>query len=157
MKNLVGTTEKTNRNDGEVIEKIQKSCGLPKYAPYCNAMIYYSFAEAVEMLNLSVSEIPIPKQGLAQGTFKYAKKHGRMTPYIPQIGDMFVWYKRGAGYGHIGRIVVIGSFGWVHVIEGNTGNGKGKQGIFIKKRNLLNPLDKLLYVMGLVGIHSDIP
>jgi hypothetical protein len=56
--------------------------------------------------------------------------------------------------GTYGRIVEIRKMGWVITIEGNTANGKGKEGIFIKKRNVSHPISRILQIKGLVGYNT---
>lgn len=152
LKTLVGVLEKTGKNDGEIIRKIQITCGLPVGAAYCQATQYHCFEKSRLFLGLPKSANPIPKNGLAQSSFNHAKKVGVKTAYTATIGDLIVWKKGETIYGHIGRIVGIGEMGWVMVIEGNTSNG-GVQGIFVKKRNIGHPLSRSLQIKGLVGFN----
>ena len=43
---LIGTTEATGRNDGPIIEAIQKTAGIRKGDPYCAAFNYWCYREA---------------------------------------------------------------------------------------------------------------
>jgi hypothetical protein len=152
LNSLEGTIEKTGKNDGEKIFEIQTTCGIPKKAAYCNATQYFTFFEAVKALNLTTKAIPIPKNGLAQSSFNYAKKVGKKTEYFAEVGDLLVWKRGNTAKGHIERVVEVRQMGWVITLGGNVSSGK-KEGIFKKKRNIANPLSKLLSPKGLVSFN----
>lgn len=157
LTNLVGIREKTNKNDGYIINQIQYSCGLKNGDPYCQATQYYTFQKAVELLNmnnLTCYKNPIPRNGLAQSTFNKARKTGKKTKYFCQIGDLVVWKKGKTAYGHIERIDKLGKNGWIVTIGGNVSNGN-QQGIFRKKRNLALPLNRVLTIKGIVGFKNN--
>jgi hypothetical protein len=157
----IGVIEKTNNNDGEV-EKYLKSVDLSKGNPYCAAGQYWCFLQAVINLNLpkvqnlrkvEYADIPIPKTGLANAVFNYAKINGNKTKYNPQIHDLIVWRKTGTPFGHIERIIITGKAGWVETVGFNTEYKIGNiriEGVFKKKRNVYYALGRLV-IRGIVG------
>lgn len=150
LKSLVGTIEKTGKNDGIVINRIQENCGIARGAAYCNATQYYAFTQSAKQLNIPLGKIPMVRSGLANSTYNHAIKHGTKTTYNAQYGDLIVWRRGNTIYGHIGRIVEVRSMGWVITAEGNTTNGI-QSGIFYKKRNIGHPLSRALQIRGLIG------
>jgi len=154
----IGIKELTNRNDGIQVNKYQASCGLlqgkngRKGAAYCNAFQVWCFITGAYYLDMPDSYIPIPKQGLANGTFNYAKRTGKKTSYAPRIDDLLVWNKTNTPNGHIERIIKILPAGWVYTVGGNTGDTGGNDGVNKKKRNLYHPLSAMV-VRGLVGFN----
>jgi hypothetical protein len=150
----VGTVEDTGNNDGEQIAEYLRSVGIHSPAPYCMAGQYYCFYKAKQHLNIKTS-IPIPRSGVANSAFNFAKKHGKKTEFKPQKHDLITWKSRHSWTGHVERIDVVGKAGWVYTIGFNTSNGKtGSQrngdGVFYRKRNIKHVLGRL-YVRGLVG------
>jgi hypothetical protein len=152
LRALVGTIEETNNNDGAIIFRLQDCIGIPRKQPYCQATQYYSFYVSAKNLKMDTKNLPIPRNGLAQSSYNYAKQKGVKAPYNAEFGDLIVWKKDNTTKGHIGRIVEVGKMGWVVTIEGNTTNDTTKkEGIFYKKRNIKNPLNRILQVKGIVG------
>ncbi|MDR0926555.1 MAG: hypothetical protein LBO69_02170, partial [Ignavibacteria bacterium] len=86
LKGLVGTQEATNNNDGAKINEIQLICGIPIGSAYCNATQYYAFFVSAKELKMDTMNLPIPRNGLAQSSFNYAKKQGVKTEYKAQVG-----------------------------------------------------------------------
>lgn len=149
----VGTIEKSNRNDGAV-EKYWRSVGLTTPSPYCAAGIYYCFAEGCKQLNLHPTYIPIPRTGLAQSIYQYAKSYGTKQSYKPDIHNLIVWRKGKTIYGHIERIIKVQDAGWVQTVAFNVKDSEsGKEGVFIKKRNIYHPIGRLR-LLGLVGFKA---
>lgn len=149
----VGTVEKSNRNDGEV-EKYWRSIGLTTPSPYCAAGIYYCFAEGCKQLNLPLTYIPIPRTGLAQSIYNYAKSNGTKQSFKPDIHNLIVWRKGQTIYGHIERIIKVQDAGWVQTVAFNVKDIKsGKEGVFIKKRNIYHPISRMK-VRGLIGFKA---
>lgn len=161
-KKQVGVVEKTNRNDGYMINEYQKSVGIRQGNskvvgdPYCSAGIYWSYVQAVDSLGLDVKSIPIPKSGSSQVAYTYAQQKSKYKPnQDPEVNDIFIWRKKDSWQGHQGIIVGIGDKGWLYTVEFNTsGNGTTDEreggGVFIKKRNYKHPLGKLM-TRGFVG------
>ncbi len=154
----IGIKEKTGRNDGEV-EKYGNAAGFKQRIPYCYAFQYWGFKVACDELQIDYGYIPIPKSGMANAAFNYAKKNGIKTTYKAKINDLITWRKSNSGSGHIARIDSVGRVGWVWTIEGNTSNGKtGSQregnGVFYRKRNIKHPLGRM-YIRGLVGFYQE--
>ena len=148
----VGVKEKTGHNDGYKVEQYLKSVGLKKGNPYCAAGQYWCFAVNAK----KTTDIPIPKSGLANSAFNYAKKHGVKVGYFPAIDDLLIWQIAKAIQGHIERITKVINAKFVMTVGFNTSNGKkGSQsdgnGVFPRLRDLYNPIGRLL-IKGLVGI-----
>lgn len=159
----LGVTEKTNRNDGYMVNQYQKSVGIKqgtaktKGDPYCAGGIYWTFQTASQELGLPRTSIPIPRSGASQAPFEYAKKHGYRTGFYACEDDLIIWKSTKEVGGHIGRVVEVGEKGWVKTIEFNTSSGNsGSQrdggGVYSRKRNLLHPITGS-YLRGLVGFN----
>lgn len=151
LKAFVGFTEETNKNDGEPFYTVQDYIGIRRGSAYCQALQYYCFditAKFYDEVN------PIPRNALAQATYNTARKHQKRTPYKAKIGDLIVWKKGRTAFGHIERIESVQKGGWVITIAGNVQQGK-KQGIFRKRRNIAQPISRLLKVKGLVGFYEN--
>lgn len=145
----VGTLEQSNRNDGAVV-KYLKPFGLPSGTQYCAAGQYYCFLVAA---NYSPEKVPIAKTALAQGVYNDAKRRGSKVHYQPQVHDLVVWRNGNSSKGHIERIYKVEDGGWVNTIAFNSSrkvNGRVQEGVFLKRRNLLHPMGRLI-VKGLVG------
>ena len=152
----VGTLEKTNRNDGDVV-KYLVLFDLKSGTPYCAAGQYYCFFEGAKRENISPDSIPIIKSALCQTIYNDAQKRGTKTKYVPQKHDLLVWRKPNSWQGHIERVNKVLDKGWVETIGFNSSktiNGKKQEGVFLQRRNILHPLGKLR-VRGLVGFKYD--
>ena len=148
----IGTTEKNNKNDGDV-EKYLSSVGLKKGNPYCAAGQYWCFLEAANILKIDRKKIPIPPTGLANEIYNYAKKNGKATKPIPIRHDLIIWRKGKSIFGHTERIIKVKRAGWVRTIAFNVlDKNSGKEGVFIKQRNIYHPLSRMR-VRGLVGFN----
>jgi hypothetical protein len=149
----VGITEKSNHNDGLVV-KYLTPFGLPEGNPYCAAGIYWTFLIAVQNLQLSTNDIPIPKTPLANQIFNYAKNKGKKVKLSPKINDLIIWRKSNTPFGHIERIITIEDRHWVTTLAFNIKSEiTGKEGVYLKKRNILHPLGRLS-IRGLVGFQE---
>lgn len=141
----VGVKELTGRNDGKQIKAYLKSVGIRVRAPYCQAGQYYCFDEACEILGFTKDMIPIKKSGVAISSYRFAKKTGLKTKYIPKVNDLIIW-KKGSGWqGHIERIIYVGETGWVLTVGFNVNDG-----VLIIKRNIYYKIG-ILNIYGLVG------
>ena len=150
----VGTLEQTNRNDGAV-EKYLGIFGAVRGTPYCAAGTYWCYAMAADALNLPQSAIPIPKTLLANAIYNYAVRFGEKSDYSAEIDDLIIWRKARSINGHIERIVEVGEKGWVRTVAFNSSeriNGKVREGVFLKRRNIYHQISNLM-VRGLVGIN----
>lgn len=149
----VGTLERTNRNDGAV-EKYLKIFAAARGTAYCAAGTYWCYAVAADALSLSQSAIPIPKTLLANAIYDYAVRFGKKSDYSAEIDDLIIWRKARSINGHIERIIEVGEKGWVRTVAFNSSeriNGKVREGVFLKRRNIYHPLSNLM-VRGLVGM-----
>ncbi len=154
VKNQVGTIEKTNRNDGDVLRYL-KPLGLPAGSPYCAAGIYWAYLTAADSLSMHHSIIPIPKTGLANAIYNYAKQQGRKIDYYASTYDLLVWNKANTPFGHIEVIDSVGKAGNVITIGFNSSkiiNGKRLEGVFYQKRNIYHPLSRMK-VRGIVSFN----
>ncbi|OGU58944.1 MAG: hypothetical protein A2X64_02860 [Ignavibacteria bacterium GWF2_33_9] len=145
----IGTIEKSNRNNGEVV-KYLAPFSLKEGNPYCAAGQYYIFLKAIESLHLEKKYIPIPKTALANEIFNYAKKGNKKVRYFPAKHNLLVWRKAKTKFGHIERIIEVEGKGWVKTLAFNVTCGDGKEGVCRKRRNVLHPLGRLA-IRGLIG------
>ncbi len=148
----IGTIEKSNRNDGEV-EKYLLAVGLTKSNPYCAAGQYYCFLQAANQLKLTENLIPIPRTGLANAIYDFATFKGRKMPYRGTTHDLIVWRRGNSIFGHIERIIEVMDKGNVLTLAFNVADEKGRQGVFVKKRNIYNPIRRLK-IRGLIGFRG---
>jgi hypothetical protein len=155
----IGIVERTNHNDGPEVKKYLNSVGLNEGNPWCNAIQYWVYKDACDFYYLDYSYIPMYKNGLANSTFSYGQKFGKRVAFIAKVNDFIIWKYRQNYKGHIGRIIKVGSGGWVYTVEGNTsvkntGSQRDGDGVGNKKRNIYHPLERM-NVRGLIGVVSD--
>ena len=148
----IGTVEKRNKNDGDVV-KYLSSVGLSSGNPYCAAGQYFIFLEAQRKLKLPPKEIPLPRTGLANAMYTYAKMKGNKVKYEAKLHDLLVWRKAKTSFGHIERIIEVQSKGNVITLAFNVMGTSGKEGVFTKKRNIYHPLHRMK-VRGLIGFRG---
>ena len=140
MMGELGLVEKSNQNDGAV-QKYLAIVGLKGNNPYCAAGQFWCFVMAAKNLKIAESNIPIPKTGLANNIYNYFKKNGTKSPFRAELHDLIIWRKGSSAFGHIERVIQSGKAGWVKTVGFNVREiPSGKQGVFIKKRNLYYPL-----------------
>ncbi len=140
MMRQAGTLETTNRNDGDVVKYLH-TVGLGEGNPYCAAGQYYCFAEAALLCSCG---IPVKRTGSANEMFNDARERGKAAKYKAEIDGLLVWRKPRSWAGHIERIFATGKAGWVRTIGFNTMDLRtGKQGVFMKRRNIYHPLGRL--------------
>ncbi|MBI5325028.1 MAG: hypothetical protein HZB41_07135 [Ignavibacteriae bacterium] len=150
----VGTIEYGRSNTGE-IEKYLNCTGLRKGQPYCAAGQYYCFAEAVRILHLPVSYIPIKRTGNANQMFVNAIQNGKQNIYLIKKNDLVIWRKGKSKMGHIERVIVPGKAGWATTLGFNVrlyniNKKKYAEGVFIMRRNIYHPLSRMR-VRGILG------
>lgn len=152
-KSQVGLKE-TGNNRG-IADIYNLSIGNPKGASYCQAGQYWAYWKACGDLKLSYAVIPMPRNGLANSTFNYAKKIGQKTGYYAEKHDFIIWKSVNDWTGHIERIIEVKQGGWVTTIGFNTGGGSefNGDGVAFKKRNITFPLTRIKRIRGLVGVH----
>lgn len=151
----VGVVERTGRNDGPQVEAYLRSVGLSKGHPYCQAGIYWCFAEAARQLTMPMRTIPLLRTGSTQRAFDHALANGVRTRLVPQRGDLITWRSYKGYTGHVERVIEVRTGGWVKTIGFNTSAGKrGSQrdggGVHIRYRNWITP-DMRMLVRGFVG------
>lgn len=144
----VGTMERTNKNDGDV-ENYILSVGGRAGQPYCAAGQYYCFLRAAEALDINPDNIPILKTASTNKMLKAAKRHGKKSAGIIARHDLIFWRKMASPGGHVERVLKAGKAGWVKTVAFNTSSrladGSLAEGVFIKYRNVLHPLTKMLF------------
>jgi len=145
----IGIVEKTSKNDGDV-EKYLSIFNLNKGNPYCAAGQYWCFFTACKDLKLSTKEIPIVKSALANIIYQSAKRKGTKARYKATKNDLIVWRIPKSEHGHIERVLKKISKTWVLTIAFNVKSKNGREGVFIKKRNIFYPLGRLR-IKGLIG------
>lgn len=153
----IGTLERTNRNDGQKVKLYLKSIGLEEGNPYCLAGQYYCFWESSRRLNFDLASLPFPRTGLATRLFNYSKQVGKVSKFLPNVDDIIVWQKGKTPFGHVERIINVGSKGWVETIGFNTRRydrirKRYIEGVFRWHRNLFAPLGHLCLI-GIVGFY----
>lgn len=149
----LGTIETKCQNKGNVY-KYQIAAGIALGSPYCAAGQYYCFLKAVDCLNVDKANIPIPRTGLANNIYIYARKKGVKVPFQLNKHDLIIWRFKNSLHGHIERVVKVGKAGNVETIAFNVKSNDLKQcGVFIKKRNVYHVLGRMT-VRGIVGFYS---
>lgn len=150
----IGKTE-TGNNRG-IADAYNRSIGNPLGSPYCQAGQYWCYVQACTKLNLPYYLIPMPKNGLANSTFDYAKRLGKRTAYIPQVHDFIIWKSFRDYTGHIERTVEILKGGWIYTVGFNTGSRSqdNGEGVAKVKRNIKFPLNRIKKIRGLVGVRG---
>lgn len=150
-----GTVEKSNRNDGPVL-KYLKAVGISYQAPYCAAGQYWSFLKAAEELGIPESVIPIKKTASVRIMYNHAKSAGKRARFTIDTYDLLVWRIPNSSRGHIERVAAKKAKGNIICIGFNTTkfiNGKRFEGVFLRKRNYLHPLGRLLF-KGVIGFRE---
>jgi hypothetical protein len=135
-----------------------KAIGNPLGSPYCQAGQYWCYMMACDILGLKQFILPIPRNGMANSTFEYAKKHGYKTNYQPKVNDMIIWRSPDGRNGHIERIISVGRAGWVTTVGFNTSPGSynsqdNGDGVWIRKRNIYQALGRKA-IRGLAGVSN---
>ena len=160
---VIGVIEATGKNDGSVIENMQKVGGGLKGYPYCYYYQYWAFWKAKQELDskCKIYEIPIPRSGSSQAVFDFALKSGKLAKYEAKKHDLIIWKSARSWTGHIERVKEVLNDGWVTTYAGNTNNGlfgneREGNGIFIRKRNIKHPLSRILLIRGMVGYASKL-
>ena len=160
---VIGVIEATGKNDGSIIEQMQKVGGGYKGLPYCYYYQYWCFWKAKQELDSECKKyiIPIPKSGSSQAPYTYALANGKKVKYEARKHDLIIWKSAKNWTGHIERVKEVLNNGWVETYAGNTSNGlSGDQregnGIFLRKRNIKHPLSRILLIRGLVGYESKL-
>lgn len=148
----VGQLE-TSKNHSPRIKDYLLSIGIDYPANYCAAGIYWSFEEArKELVSLGYNHInPLPKTGVANSIYNWAKEKGDPYYGVAAIGDMLIWRKPRSWQGHIERIVSFSDLK-LRTIGFNTRKA-GKEGVFYKIRMPRHPLGRLKY-RGIIHIRK---
>ena len=116
---------------------------------YCMAGQYWTYFEAIRLLNFPASANPLMKTAHCLTQLNFAKKNYILKEnYFPKIDDILIWAKGSSG--HTGRITaILDSTKWiVHSAEMNTSLAKGQDerngnGNGQKKRYLKLPLNRM--------------
>lgn len=142
-------------NRSPKIDKINQTIGNPVGSPYCQAGQYYSYYSASSLLKKNYDNWPVPKNGLAISTFNLAKSKGKKNKkYFAKEDDFIVWKAPNNHTGHIERVVKVLNKGWVETIGFNVSINQKEEGIWIKKRNIYFPLNRIKKIKGIVGVMS---
>lgn len=145
----IGTREKGN-NDGVRVRQYLRSVGLNAGNAYCQAGQYWSFVE-YNRLARTRHAIPFIRSGSTVAVYNNAKKIFPFALGVSKIGDLVYWKFTQKPFGHVERILLVGRSGWVTTVGFNTGsNARDGSGVERKKRNLLFPLQKMMF-RGLIG------
>lgn len=151
-KDCLGVIEK-KENRHPAIDQWNLIIGNPLGSPYCQAGQYYTYFKAFQKIyGKPYDNHPVPRNGLAISTFNYAKQKGKKSQkYFAGPNDFIVWKQKSTTFGHIERIIKVYKKGWVETIGFNV-SSQGKEGVFIKKRNIYMPLNRIKDIRGIVGI-----
>ena len=146
----LGVREETHP---QIIRAYLKSVGIYTNASWCNAFQYWlmdSVCNELQIIN------PMPRSGVANSSYDYAKRKGIRTQFVPQQGDLLIWKTDGNWTGHIALIIKIRNKESVITIEGNTSSNSVRTGGAVEKKIRLtnHPIGKLL-VRGIVGFKSQ--
>lgn len=135
--------------DRAVVLSYLRNVGLKNYTAWCQAFQYTSFVVATNKLQI---QIAIPRSGLANSSFDYAKRIGaKRTNFYALLGDLLVWKSEGWS-GHVGLVIDTLGNNKVISIEGNTSSLSTSQGGAVeRKMRYLNHKIGKLKVRGLVG------
>jgi len=129
---LIGVKELTGRNDGFMVEKIQKAAGIKKGDPWCAATVCFSFVEAGVKAIISGY---CPNWFPAKKTIYTRGKKNNLTPRTADVfGLFFVDMGRIAHEGFIDEWPPDSSM--AITVEGNTNKDGSREGngCFKKKR-----------------------
>jgi hypothetical protein len=148
----VGVKE-VGKNDGKEVRRYLASVGLRPGNPYCAAGVYWSF----EVARGSEAN-PLFRTGSTALMFNKGREAGLKTAPTAQSGDLVFWMFATKPFGHVGRIVSVGRAGWVTLVEFNTtagvsGNQRDGGGVYLRTRNLRQPLGRML-LRGYLGFNS---
>lgn len=144
----VGKIEENN-NSGYVMKYLE-SVDLKKGNPYCMAGQYWAFKEATYKLN---KNNPLLKTGSAVKEYNYLRNIGLKIKFYLSKYDLVFWRENRSWRGHIERIIDVGKAGWIRTIGFNVKSGN-KEGVFIKKRNIFHPINRLIFI-GAVGFEDN--
>jgi hypothetical protein len=136
-------------NRSIMIDRYNKSVNNRLGSAYCAAGIYYCYETVNPELN------PLMKTGLARNVYNHAKRNGVKGGLIGR-GDMIVWQKGKTIFGHVETVISVLNGGWVQTVGFNTsdGNVANGDGVYYRKRHLLNPIQSLL-ILGYAGFRYE--
>jgi len=147
----LGITEEKNNN---IIYEFQKSVDISKNAAWCYAFQYYCYNNVCN--DLGITNI-LPKTGVSNELFNYAKRIGEKQEYRAKAGDYIVWKAVNSWRGHIGIIEKVNkNNNTVITIEGNTGLETVRTGGMVAKkmRSYTHPIGRLK-VRGLIELSAE--
>jgi hypothetical protein len=118
-KSLVSIKEKTNKNDGEMVELIQSVSGGKRGHAWCMYLIMAAIAYAEKKTGV---KSPIPSSGHCMTVWNRTPAEFRVKT-LPLPGAIAIWRHGNTSSGHTG--MVMGADGKVmNLVEGNTTSGK---------------------------------
>jgi len=119
---VAGAGEAGGNNKGPWVAKYLKPSGLGEGHSWCAAFVSWCFLQASDK---NVNAMPFKYTAGARNIYNQLKAKGwtfnsNDTTYIPQPGDIVVWWRvsLASGFGHIG-IVHHFKDGFIYTIEGN--------------------------------------
>lgn len=155
-RSYIGVRERTNRNDGDEVERFLSHVGLTKGAPWCAAFVSYCFYRA--------GYVSAPRTGWSPSFFRenarvweQKEKSTQPNTYTPKVGDLFgIWYAKFGRIAHVGfvdvpnvpsyhkngekapRNALYAPLEWITTVEGNTNDDGSREGVgvFCKRRSL---------------------
>ncbi|MDR3626507.1 MAG: CHAP domain-containing protein [Ignavibacteriaceae bacterium] len=139
-RSYIGTIEKTNHNDGPVVERFLRSVGRKKGESWCAAFVSYC-------LQAGNASFPLVRSGIAR-SFKLSgsikAKDVLIGKYKILPGTIIVWEKGNTVFGHVGFVESWDKQSGI-TIEGNTSSDRNSvvnkavisnEGVYRKRRSI---------------------
>lgn len=125
----VGVHE-TGPNWGDEVREFLASAGIKSPAPWCAAFVNHCWQTVAAHLGVASPLEGVPLQGYVQSYVDHGRKHGWVVPFSEvEPGDLFtLYYPSLKRNGHIGIVVAKTGEGSFITVEGNTNDGKGREG-----------------------------
>jgi len=128
----IGVRERTNHNDGYMVEQYLASAGLSKGNPWCASFVYWTFLQNGASLKVS-GKGWVPSYFPPSKTIYVRGKYSKMDP---KYGDLIgIWFE------DKGRLAHIGFYDseddkYYYSVEGNTNDAGSREGdgVYRKKR-----------------------
>jgi len=127
-KACVGIREKTNKNDGPMVELIQKTLGGADKEPWCMAFVQTAIAYAETKCQV---KSPLVHSEHCKTVWDRTVKTQRVESH-PLPGAVAIWVYEGSSRGHTG--IVLGADDNIfQAVEGNTTSGQKAGGGIIRE------------------------
>lgn len=118
----VGIREKTGRNDGPMVELLQKTIGGAENESWCMSFIQTCLAYAEHKTSMNSRIYP------SEHCLTVWTKSGPCQRAYPSPGDIVVWRHGNTSNGHTGCVIDFVGEHIFKAVEGNTNAGSGEPG-----------------------------